>query len=232
MPRNIVQARDGNIPVILSAHHDGYMTRIGGDELPRLRNAKNDEGTRALSWTAAEFLARMYEMRPHVIVHRIKKDRSSEKMFTIYIEEIFSLVDRCLDQWGRCYVFDIHCFRRHRPPAGEISREYGVWLGTDHRASIRNDFDRNFAASLLRAFKRYFGPQIDVFVPGSAEKKGERFGATGKQEWRRIITKLVSDRFCGQSVNAIQIEFYKDLLVPERRGGTAIALCEAIAENI
>jgi len=228
-----VSCFNGNIPVVLSAHHDGWLTSLDGNELPVLRDVGNDEGTRRLVWLVFRLMKQMYGMRPYTLVHKVKKDRSSEEMLTVYIEEIFSLIRHCLEKWGLCYIFDVHRFYKHPEFVGEmVQNNYDIWLGTGHRASIRGDFDKKFAASLSFAFEEHCGRKLGVYVPDEEERAGERFGATGKHGGRRIITKLISEEFRDRPINAVQIEFYKDLLAPDERIKSAIALSEAIAINI
>lgn len=229
---DIVSEIPGNIPVILSSHHDGYLTALNGRELDVVVKRKNDSGTKRLTCLVRRVLIEIHEMRPYFLAHKIKLDRSTEEMFTTYIEKIFRIVEICLKKWGICYVFDIHRFYKHPELTEDITQEYEVWLGTNHRASIRSDFDKNFAVSLSHAFYDWFGKKIDVYVPDEKERSGECFGATGKNKDRRIIIKAVSDEFRQSAVNAVQIEFYKDLLQRERIVEPAVALCEAIAQNI
>lgn len=202
----------GDTPLILCSHHDGRADEINGEPLPLLRGRHNDEGTKELTLRTADIIHRTRNIVPYVIIFDINIKASTDEMFDLYIAKVFFAICDCLKRFGTCAVIDIHRFCKHPELTADIYRRHDIWFGTDHRKSVRNDFDKNLAAAITKLYKICFNGEIGVYVPGETEKDGERFGATGKVPGRIILTKAISEAFCDQNVSAVQAEFYTDHL--------------------
>lgn len=213
----------GNVPVILCSHHDGLSAELlNGRPLLMLRGRHNDGGTRDLTLRIANIM-RNSGKKPHLAIFNIDIRRSTDEMFDLYLQKVFSAVRDCLIRFGKCAIIDIHRFYKHPDLTSDIRSQYDIWFGTDHRRSVRDDFDKKLAAAIIGAYKRLCGQEISVYVPEEMEKIGERFGATGKTPGKTILTKKVGDAFLGQRVSAVQVEFYIDHL----RKGEPIAMLAA-----
>lgn len=205
----IVEVLPGNMPFIVSCHHDGPLKTLHGRNLRKLRNVANDTGTR-------NFVLQVHSLfgfvRPTFVIFNVAKAHSTEEMFTLYYFELLKAVEKCLKKNDECAVLDIHRFHKHPVVDGRLT-SFGAWFGTDYRKTVNNDFDSRLAGTLEET-ANVKGIEFDVYVPGSKPKTGERFMATGKTKGRRIVTKLISEiaSFWGvkEKLNAVQIEIYKD----------------------
>lgn len=223
----------GMMPLILCSHHDGQNAALNGAPLLKLRERHNDEGTRDLSLRTTDIMERTRGKSPHLLIFDIRIQTSTNEMFNLYIAKVRAVIGDCLKCFGKCAVIDIHRFYKHPEFTCDIRREYDIWFGTDHRRSVYDDFDKRIAAAIIEAYKKFCSQEISIYVPEEKNKIGESFGATGKTPERTILTKVISDTFANQPVNAIQAEFYIDHL---RKGAPmvkmAIALANAIAQTI
>jgi len=217
----------GNMPVILSSHHDGSETRINGVELAVVRQVENDMGINRLACLVADIFYNLYSARPFLLTYKIKKDRSTGEMFAKYVQKILEVSERCFSIWGKCAVLDLHRFYKHPGPAGEIKENYDIWLGTDHRKTVSGEFDKKLAIALKETYKTCFGQTIKIYVPQEEVKEGERFGATGKLQM--ILTKCLGDAFSGRNFSAVQMEFYKDMVL---EGAPVTKLAIALASAL
>ncbi len=221
----------GNAPVILCSHHDGQSETVlnGRAQLPVLRGRHSDEGTQWLTRLIANIMRKSKCESPHLLIFGVKLQRSTDEMLDLYIAKVFSVICECLDHFGKCTIVDIHRFYKHPELTCDISSQYDIWFGTDHRQSVRHDFDKKLAAAVIDIYQMCFSQKISIYVPGEKEKEGEKFGATGKSAGRKILTKEISDTFCGQPINAIQAEFYIDHL---REGAPITKIAIAFANAL
>jgi hypothetical protein len=224
----IVEYFPGSLPAIITVRHDGFATQIFGGELPLLRDKDiNDRGTAFLGFrTLLRFIA-LGGRKPSFVYNKIARNRCSQEIWGIYYEEVLRCVRYHLSAHGQCVVFDLHRFYK-RPPVGS----YDIFLGTNHRQTISGDLDKKFAKALFnntwsecRAMPQIYIPRI--YVPDEKPKEGERFGATNP---KTLVCWLKKEE---PRVEAIQIEFYKDLLENgDMVSGLANALVGSISDAI
>ncbi len=217
----------GNIPVIISSHHDGSETQLYDKELPVVRQVENDDGINRLARLTVDMFFRIHLVKPFFFSYKIRKDRSTVEMFAKYIQKVIEVSAKCLSVWGKCAVLDLHRFRSHPELPEEIQERYDIWFGTDHRQAVSGGFDRKLAEALQETYKTCFGQTVKIYVPDENGNEWEKFGATGKVTL--ILTKVLGDAFSGMNFSAVQMEFYKDMVL----GHTpivklAIALSNAI----
>ncbi len=221
----------GDVPIIVSSHHDGFETRMHGNELAVVRQVENDDGINCLARVTADMMLRIHFVRPFFFSYKIRKDRSTVEMFEKYAQKVMEVSAKCLSVWGKCAVVDLHRFYKHPELPEEIKENYDIWFGTDHRKTVFGEFDRNLAAALKQTYRACFTQAIKIYVPDENGKEWERFGATGKNTL--ILTKCLGDAFFGARFSAVQMEFYKDMIlegVPMAK--LAIALANAIVKSI
>lgn len=220
---HIVRYFLGNIPVIVTSQHDGYITYLDGVSLPMVFNVANDVGSRLLVETMSAFsLTSFYS--PYVFIYKVQKSRSSWELYKDYLEELTKQAQRIMRAYGRCLVLDIHRF--HKKPECDAQKDCDIIFGTNLRKSVEGDIDFIFAQIFRKAISDFTGKDYSIYVPTTEVIEGTRFGATGINPDRIIQSKWLKDRL--PEVSTIQIEFYKELLALPIRDRIAKALAMAI----
>jgi hypothetical protein len=181
------------------------MTILNGIELPANKNRDtNDLRTTLLGNLTCDF-AKKEGMKLFFLWNKIARDRHSAEIKGVYFVEVLNTVRKCLDKWGKCCVLDLHRFYRP-PPVGD----YPIFFGTNNRQTVSGDFDKLAAGILEKAMRCELQIDRSVYLPGTERKEGEKFGATKPL----ILTNWLKRE--EPRVEAIQIEFYKDLLENKR----------------
>lgn len=224
---DVADMEHGNIPVIISSHHDGSETQLFGKELPVVRQVENDDGINRLARLTADMIFRIHLVKPFFFSYKIRKDRSTAEMFARYVQRIVEVSAKCLSTWGKCAVLDLHRFRKHPELSADIPEKYNIWFGTNHRQTISQGFDVRIAVALQETYRTCFSENIKIYVPDENIKEWEHFGATGK--YTLILTKALGDAFSGMNFSSVQMEFYKDMILGHTpMTKLAIALSNAI----
>lgn len=214
----IVERLNGKSPAIITIRHDGCMTRLCGKDLPLISDRdKSDRGTLSLGFWAWMECAKK-GCAPSILYNKIARNRCSPEIRGIFYEEAMRTVRKCLEEHGRCYVFDLHRFYK-QPSLGD----WDVFLGTNYGQTIESGLDAKFATVLVDSMWHGAKTMLTVYVPGNEPKDGERFMAAKPMTFVNWL-KREEPR-----ANAIQIEFYKDLL---EDGALSDALACALANAI
>lgn len=197
--KRITEAIAGDVPIIITVRHDGQATVFGDEILPELGKGSNDRGTMILGLKTHGRYMRVYGKKPFLILNKIRRNRCSPEMWGEYYEEVLHAVRFCLHKYGKCFVFDLHRFYKY-PAVGE----YNVFLGTNHKQTMRDGTDKRFADILVDCMWHEERAMIRVYVPGKEGKAGERFMADRP---KTLVNWLKREE---SRVEALQIEFYKD----------------------
>ncbi len=188
----------GTIPIILTIPHAGSWDCFEGEKLPVYKLGAVREY--AAGELARRIAAIFYEQGQSLFIveEMVKRECLSGELLDFFYDKASRTVSFCLNNFGRCYLLDLHVFVNY-PPIGD----YNIIFGTDHRALIKDDFDNVFSEDLIRS-KRSNLP-YKIYVPKPFKAKGERFGST----MGRTLAKNMKNRY--PELCAMQVEIHRDL---------------------
>lgn len=160
----MVREMSGNIPFVVAVCHDGLASEINGRTLPLNKTQKpNDSGTHDL----AVALYNSGTNSPHTLFQNIERKRTTHIIRLNFYERVLAAARCCLDEYGRCYLLDLHASVR--------TGNFDIVFGTDRGATVDGDFDKKLA-NLLEEDKEL---RVDI--------TGGLFGATGPRTLARWI---------------------------------------------
>ncbi|MCF8435607.1 MAG: hypothetical protein K9G57_02080 [Ignavibacteriales bacterium] len=123
--RDLIQQIKGEIPVVISAPHGGYLKP--NDMKDRTKGRVNqDIKTLELSLSIINSIHKKFEKTPYAVINRIHRkkldpnrdreaaaqgDSTAEKYWSIFHDYISASINEALDRFGYCLYFDIHAHK-------------------------------------------------------------------------------------------------------------------------